>query len=190
MAQVELARHFGYRCSMVASGAERLKWIQDAGVQAVDRMRFPDLWFEESRYKSDEAYRRRYQASESAFLELVRESTQGHGASLFFDHIGEPLTRATSKALGSPGVLATAGWKLGMQTTLVRAIECMGWHMHIHTHYARYQDALEAIAFAEKSGWIPTLHHAPVHWEEIPSMAKAYQAGLDEYFPLFRVNPV
>src|SRR5690606_25381521 len=58
---------------------------------------------------------------------------------------------------GRQGVLATAGWRRGMKTTLLRAIECINHHVYVHTHGARLDEGLEAIAHAEATGWMPPL---------------------------------
>ena len=87
------------------------------------------------------------------------------------------------------GVLATAGWKLGTDFTVNRAIESMHRRIHVHTHYARLSEAPEAMAYAEAHGWLPHLAAAPYAWEDVPRLAQDYAAGkIGTYFPLFAVN--
>ncbi|MBI4863284.1 MAG: zinc-binding alcohol dehydrogenase family protein [Candidatus Riflebacteria bacterium] len=190
IAQLELARLHGYRCAMIASTDERLGLIASKGFIPIDRRRFLDLWFDEQAHETDRAARDRYLAAERTFLDIVGEVTAGGGASIFFDHIGTPVARATLKALASPGVMATVGWKHGMKTSQLRAIECMGWHTHVFTHLARPADARDAAAFAHERGWAPDPLPEPYPFERIPELAARYSDGLQTYFPLYRVNPL
>jgi NADPH:quinone reductase-like Zn-dependent oxidoreductase len=190
LAQVELAQLAGLPTAMIASGSARLGLIESKGITAVDRGQFADLHFDEERYRTDTSFRERYTASENVFLRLVREMTGGEGASIFIEHIGTPVARATLKALGCPGVMATQGWKHGMKTSVVRALECMNWHVHVHTHFARQDDAKAAIQFALTHRWLPDPVPEPYAWSNIPDLAKDYARGLDTYFPLYEVNAI
>ena len=115
--------------------------------------------------------------------------TLGSGVSIFLDFIGLPVHRATLKALGRPGVIATAGWKNGMDLSISRALECMAWHIHAHTHYARYSEGLEAMNFAEEHGWLPPVLDRVYSWDDIPALARDYESNMvDTFFPLFQVN--
>ncbi|MGB8508766.1 MAG: hypothetical protein WCD76_10195, partial [Pyrinomonadaceae bacterium] len=97
--------------------------------------------------------------------------------------------RVTLKALARPGVITTAGWKEGMHLSVVRAIECMKWHTHVHTHYARYAEGLEAVRFAEEQGWMPDVGEEVFGWEDIQRLSGEYTAGkLSSYFPIYQVN--
>jgi NADPH:quinone reductase-like Zn-dependent oxidoreductase len=189
LAQQELAQLSGYRATMIASTDRRLALIESKGMTAVDRRGFPDLAYDEKRFASDRAFRKTYLASERMFLATVAELTGGAGASLFFDHIGSPVTRATLKAMGCPGVLGTAGWKHGMRVSSVRALECMAWHTHVHTHCTRLRDVHASMAFAVTRNWLPAQLEPPRRFEEIPALAAEYARGLDTYFPLYEVNP-
>lgn len=46
------------------------------------------------------------------------------------------------------------GWKHGIKLWTLRALESIRRDLHIHTHYARYSEALEAVKRAEKIGWM------------------------------------
>ncbi|HEX7839074.1 MAG TPA: zinc-binding dehydrogenase, partial [Kofleriaceae bacterium] len=192
-AEADLARLHGCRAAMMSSNPERLAMIARAGIEPIDRREFADLSFDETKYASDSKYRKAYQAAEAAFLKKVKEVTGGYGVSIFVDHIGTPVTRATLKALARQGVIATAGWKHGMVTTSMRAIECIQRHVHVHTHYARRSEARAAMLAAESMGWMPPIGETEtvVEWNDIPKLAEAYAAErVDSYFPVFRVNPV
>ena len=117
------------------------------------------------------------------------ERTGGQGESVFVDIIGTPVIRTTLKALARCGVVATAGWKLGMNVTLLRAIECINRHTHVHTHYARYQEGQAAVEFAERTGWMAPAPDRVYRWEELPELAEDFACGrLDTFFPVFAVN--
>ena len=112
------------------------------------------------------------------------------GVSIFIDFIGLPVFRATLKTLARPGVITTAGWKEGMNPSTVRAIDCINWHTHVHTHYARYAEGAEAVEFAEKNDWMPPADDSVYGWDEIPTLAREYAFGsIVSYFPLFQINP-
>jgi NADPH:quinone reductase-like Zn-dependent oxidoreductase len=187
LAELQLARRDGCETAMVASHEERLELIRSAGIHAVDRRRFPDLDYDPA---ADGAERERYLVSERRFLAAAAAHTGGRGVSIFIDYIGRPVFRATLKALGRPAIVTTAGWKCGMDLSLVRALECMHWHTHVHTHYARYDEGLEAVQASESTGWAPPPPRRVWEWEQIPALARTYAAGeAAEMFPVYRVNP-
>jgi NADPH:quinone reductase-like Zn-dependent oxidoreductase len=191
LAELTLAKFFGCEPAMISSHEERLKIIESMGIKPIDRRQFADLNFNEQKYMSDSDYKKSYQESEEAFLEIVKETTLGQGVSIFIDYIGTPVLRATLKALARPGVLTTAGWKQGMMTSTIRALECMNWHTHIHTHYARYPEAVEAVKFAEDTGWVPPVSSQVYGWDDIALLAQDYAEGkISSYFPIFQVNPI
>jgi threonine dehydrogenase-like Zn-dependent dehydrogenase len=160
-------------------------------MHAIDRRQFPDLQVDEQRYATDPAYKRRYRASEEAFLGLVHDRTHGQGVSIFLDYIGSPVVRATLKAIGRQGVIATAGWKGGALTPTHRAIECIHRRIHVHTHAFRRSDPPAATAYAEHHGWLPRVTGHVYTWDEIPRLADDFAAGrAGSYFPIFVVNPV
>lgn len=188
-AEIMLAQLFGFRTALLSSDLQRIRLIETKGILAINRNRFKDLDFQPTRYQSDPAYRDAYVTAEQAFLETVAQNTDGHGVSIFVDFIGLPVYRATLKALACPGVITSAGWKAGMNLSTLRALECMNWHIHVHTHYALYSDGIEAVQFAEKHSWLPVLEDKIFSWDEVPNLASAYIDGaLSSYFPIFRVN--
>ncbi len=189
-AETTLARLAGCEATLISSNDSRLRLIGEAGVHAIDRRDFANLNFDEDRYKAEPSFRRDYQEAEETFLAKVKEKTQGRGVSIFIDYIGLPVIRATLKALGRPGVITTAGWKQGMNLSTLRAIECMNWHVHVHTHYARYSEGQQAVLFAEQNGWMPPIEDQEYSWDDIPQLADDYASGrCSTYFPLFQLNP-
>jgi len=192
-AEVDLARLHGCRAAMISSNPERLAAIARAGLEPIDRREFAGLEFDDKKYADDPKFRKAYQAAEAAFLDKVKELTDGYGVSIFVDHIGKPVTRATLKALARQGVITTSGWKHGMVTTSMRAIECIERHVHVHTHYARLSEARAAMMAAESTGWMPPIAEteAVVEWNDIPKLAEAHAADrVESYFPVYQVNPV
>jgi NADPH:quinone reductase-like Zn-dependent oxidoreductase len=189
LAELDLARRFGCKATMVTGSDAHRREIAAAGIDTVDRREFSGLQFDPARYESDASYAAAYRDSEARFLSLVRDRTRGEGVSIFLDYIGTPVIRATLKALGRQGVIATAGWKCGMETTVIRAIECLKRHTHVYTHYARLAEAPAAIDYAERNGWMPALTERAYSWDEIPLLASEFAAGeTRSYFPIFAVN--
>jgi NADPH:quinone reductase-like Zn-dependent oxidoreductase len=189
LAESQLARLAGCEVAMISSNDERLRLIKKSGIKAIDRRQFSNLDFNQERCRRDPE-RTAYQTAEETFLSIVKEHTRGQGVSIFIDFIGLPVYRATLKALARPGIITTAGWKLGMNLSSIRAIECMNWHTHVHTHYARYPEGLEAVCFAEEHGWMPPASEQVFAWDEIPALARKHADGaLSTYFPIFQINP-
>ena len=189
LAALSLAKFFGARTAMIASRPERLELIEKLGIAAIDRRPFGDLAFDETRYRSDAAYREQYLQDEKRFLTAVKQHTHGLGVSIFFDNIGLPVYRATLKALGRQGVVATVGWKRGMDLKVNRALECIHHHIHVHGHGARIPEARAAMEFAEQMGWLPPVNGDAYAWEDIPQLADDHAADrISSYFPMFRIN--
>lgn len=189
LAELTLAKLHGCSTVMITSRKSQLDMLDTMGIQGVDFNHFADLNYDNKRYQTDADYRRRYLQSEKTFLNYVREFTGEDGVSIFIDYVGAPVLRATLRALGRQGVITTAGWKKGMETTYLRASECIKRHTHVHTHYARYSDGLPAMAFAEEHDWMPTLNDQVTPWEDIPALASAYEQGkVDTYFPIYSIN--
>jgi NADPH:quinone reductase-like Zn-dependent oxidoreductase len=187
-AELLLAAQLGCRTAMIASTDERLTSIANAGITPIDRRRFPDLAYNEERYRTDPAYKRAYLASERAFLALVRDHTNGDGVSIFIDNIGGPVHRPTLRALGRTAVVTTAGWKHGMDISFNRATACISRHVFVHTHASR--NSPEAVHQAEATGWVPPVPSYVYSWDDIPRLADDYAAGrIESYFPTFQVNP-
>lgn len=191
LAELTLARHSGCQVAMISSNDERLKLIQEMNILPIDRRQFCGLDFDPEKYNTDQKFKRDYLAAEEAFLAVVKEYTLNHGVSIFIDYIGSPVFRATLKSLARPGVITTAGWKKGMNLSTIRAVECMTWHMHVHTHYARYADGFRAIRFAEEHDWMPPIDGKVYDWDSIPQLARNYAEGrIASYFPIYQVNPL
>lgn len=189
LAELSLARLFGCEAALISSLDERLCLIERMNLTPIDRRQFSNLNLDEAKYNSEPAYRKTYQEAEEVFLKIVEERTGQKGVSIFVDFIGVPVFRATLKALARQGVITTAGWKQGMTTSTLRAVECMKWHVHVHTHYARYKQGVEAVNFGEANGWVPPVDNEPFEWKDIPALAEDYRNGrLATYFPIFRVN--
>lgn len=189
-AEIDLARREGCRVAMLSGSEARLAALEQAGITAIDRRGFPGIELDEKQYAADPAYRRAYQEAERAFLRVVRERTEGKGVAIFIEYIGAPVARATVKALARQGVLATAGWLLGMSTTHNRALECIARHVHVHTHFARRAEALDAMQYSIRTGWMPDV--TEVHgWEDVSRLAGDAAGGATRsFFPVYRVNPV
>jgi NADPH:quinone reductase-like Zn-dependent oxidoreductase len=191
-AELQLARRAGFRVAMTASSDRRLSYLREHGIIAVDRRLFPDLQYDPDAVRDDPEYARNYRASEAQFIKTIDELSDGAGVAIFVDNIGAPLYKATVKALGRQGVLATVGWKQGMRINSLRASECIKRHLHVNTHVWRYDDSPEIRDYQESTGWIPAIDPGAIYdFDDIPQLAADYQAGrLDTYFPLFRVNEV
>lgn len=191
LAEVELAKHFGCRVSMVASTEYRLKQLEALGIAPIDRRQFSDLDFDAERYETDRSYRARYLAAEKAFLEKIEQWSEGEGVSIFVDNIGGPVLRATLRSLGRLGIVTTAGWKCGKSLVYNRAAQCIGRNIFVHTHGCRRSEGLAALAFAEEHGWLPPEGAEEYDWEQLPQLAADYASGkIQSYAPVFRVNPL
>ncbi len=189
LAEIDLARRLGHRCVMLSGTPKHLDEIRAAGVFALDRTSFGELQYDPDRYKSDTDYRAAYQEAEGKFIKYVEERTSGRMVHIFVDYVGTPVFRATLKALARGGVVATAGWREGMNLSVVRAVECISRHQLVHTHYARYQQAWKAIAFAEASGWLPHVDAEVTSFDDIPALAARFRAGEASVYPIFAINP-
>lgn len=192
LAELWLARRAGFNTAMIGSRDARLGWIEADGHRPIDRRRWPDLAYDPQARRDDPERYARFRAAEEAFLTTVAEYTRGCGVDIFVDNIGLPVFRTTLKALARQGVVATSGWKLGMNLEVHRAAECIRRHTHVHTHGSRTCAAWEAVRTAEEVGFRPHVDEdAIVPWSEIPRLATAFTAGqVDSYFPTFQVNPV
>jgi NADPH:quinone reductase-like Zn-dependent oxidoreductase len=190
LAELDLARRFGARAVMLSGSDERLAYIAALGLRPLDRRKYGNLAYDHDRFRTDPAYAQAYRAAEEVFLADVLELTHGRKVQIFIDMIGEPVFRATTRALAREGVITSAGWKEGMSLNLMRAIECIERHQHIHTHYARFSQGWQAVAFAEGNGWLPPRPRRVYGFDEIPELAADYQAGTTEFFPIFSVNAV
>jgi hypothetical protein len=190
LAELTLAKDLGFQTLMIASTDERLRLIEDMGITAIDRRQFAGLNYDDQKFNTDPQYRKLYRTEEKKFVDIMMEHTGGKGVDIFIDNIGTPVFRGTLRALARQGVVTTAGWKCGMEMSLLRAVECIKRHIHVFTHFARYSEGVEAISFAEANGWIPPDNNRVYDWENIPQLALDYEQNrLDSYFPLYAVNP-
>lgn len=190
MAELDLARRAGCRVAMTASTDARLREIAGLGIRGVDRRPFADLAFDRDRYRTDPDYRGRYDQAEQRFLAIVDDLTAGHGVSIFLDYIGAPVHRATMKALARQGVIATAGWKRGMELSTNRAMTCQKRNIHVHTHYARLSEVHEALRYSIDHDWMPPAPSQIYAWEDIPQLARDAASGaVDGSYAIYRINP-
>lgn len=189
LAELDLARRHGCQAAMLSGQDENLQTIARLGIKPVDRRDFPGLAWDEERYQRDSDYRRQYNRAETLFLQKVRELTGNEMVQIFVDYIGGPVYRPTLKALSREGVITSAGWKKGMKISHLRAEECIFRHQHIYTHYARYSEAVEAVIYAEATGWMPNAPIKVYSFDEVPQLARDYSAGKTGYFPCFSITP-
>ena len=188
-AELTLAKLQGFCTALISSDPKRLAMIEAAGITPIDRSAFAGLQYDEMRIIADPAYAERYRLAEQRFVAIAKQGTDGRGVSIFVDHLGGNVTHATVKALARPGVITTSGWKTGMKIATNRAMACMQWQTHVHTHYSRYGEGGAAVAFAEEHGWVPPEPETVYAWDQIPQLAADYAAGsISSYFPLFKVN--
>lgn len=188
LAELHLARLRGCRTFQVSSRKDRQDTAERLGITPIDRNEFANLNFDEDRYKADKDYKKQYLESERRFLDIVDSLTQGRGVNIFLDYVGSPVLRATLKAMARQGIIATAGWKDGMSSWFIRAIECIDRHQHIHTHYARYSEGVQAVQFALANEWLPIVDSHVYSYDEVPQLAQDYGSGKFTYFPCFKVN--
>lgn len=189
LAELDLARRHGCRTVMLSGSDHHLAAIPRSGITALDRRRFGELSFDERRYAEDPGYRDRYRETERCFVEAVRRLTDGEMVQVFLDYVGAPVHRLTLRALSREGVIATAGWKEGMELRHLRARECIDRHQHVHTHYARYRQGVQAVRYAEETGWMACADGRVYAFDEVPELADDYEAQRTSYFPIFAINP-
>ena len=188
--ELDLARRHGCRAVMISGNERHLEKIRRLGLTAIDRRIFGELDYDDAKYKNDPVFREQYKKHEELFLNEVKHRTHGEMVQIFLDYVGTPVYRATLKALSREGVIATAGWKEGMEMWHLRAKECIERHQHIYTHYARYQQGLRAVAYAETNDWMPEVDDQKIYtFDQIPQLAEDYEAGTTDYFPCFSINP-
>ena len=188
LAELDLARRHGCRVAMLSGGEQNLRLIERTGIAAIDRRRFGKLSYDEALYASDRVFRAAYRRAETAFLNEVRQQTGGDMVQIFIDYLGGPVYRATLKALSREGVIATAGWKRGMEMSHLRSKECIARHQHVYTHYARYSEGVEAVRYAEANGWMPEVDARVYSFEEVPQLAQDYADEKTGYFPCYALN--
>jgi len=192
LAMVQLASHFGFPASLVASTDYRIGLLKELGITPIDRREFPDLEFDPERYETDrEVYRLKYLRSEKVFLDAIKHVTDGNGVSILVDNIGGPVFRATLRALGRLGIVTTSGWKLGKHLTYDRSLATFSRHIFLHVHGCRRSEGVKSVEFAEEHGWLPPAPPAEevYRWEDVPRLAADYANGkIKSYAPVFEVN--
>lgn len=187
---IDLARRQGCNTAMISGTDGHLDLIAKSGITPVDRRVFSDLNFNERKFTTDPEFRAQYLRAENIFLGEVNRLTKGNQVNIFVDCIGTPVYRATLKALARSGVITTAGWKEGMVLSFLRAMECIDRHQFIHTHWARRSQALAAMKYGEREGWMPTVGSRIFTFDEIPELNQKYSSGeLTDMVTVFSVNP-
>lgn len=191
LAELTLAKRAGFRVAMTAGSDERVSLLRENGIVPVDRRRFPDLTLPSRQTGADRERQARHQASMAEFLSVIDRLSDGRGVAIFVDNIGEPLYRATVKALAREGVIATCGWKAGMRISHLRGAECINRHIHVNTHVWRLPDSPAIRDFQESAGWIaPEGSTVRYDFDQVPQLASDYANGrIASYFPLYLVNP-
>jgi NADPH:quinone reductase-like Zn-dependent oxidoreductase len=191
LAMAQLGKIHGCPGSLVASTDYRVGLLEQLGVTPIDRRTFPDLDFDEERFETDRQYRAKYLQSEAAFLEAVEEVTGGRGVSIFVDNIGGPVFRATLRALGRLGIVATSGWKHGKKLSYDRTAATVNRHIFLHVHGCRRSEGVRSVEFAEEHGWLPPEGAEVYGWDDVPQLAADYASGkIQSYAPVFEVNPL
>lgn len=184
-----LARRQGFRVAMTASSDERLDFLRRQGITPVDRREFPDLAVPR-KGASQPGYAARHQTSLAAFQERIASLSNGHGAAIVLDNIGQPMYPATLAAIAREGVLSTCGWKAGMRMSHLRGAECINRHIHLHTHVWHYPSSAEIRDRVETDTWLPPQDSInTVDFADVGRLAADSIAGrLQPYFSLYRVN--
>jgi len=191
-AELTLARRAGFRVAMTAGSDERVAFLRENGITAVDRRRFPDLSLPTRQERLDRDRHQRRRTSVKDFLDVVKDLSDGHGVAIFVDNIGEPMYDITLSALAREGVIGTCGWKAGMRLSQLRGAECISRHIHVNTHVWRLPDSPGIRDFQEAEGWIaPKGSDVIYDFDRVPELADDYANGsIGSYFPMYRVNPL
>ena len=190
VAELMLAKRAGFRVAMTAGSDERVAFLQENGITAVDRRRFPGLSLPARRERTDRDWHQQRRTSVEDFLNVVRDLSDGYGVAIFVDNIGEPLYDVTLRVLAREGVVATCGWKAGMRLSYLRGAECISRHFHVNTHVWRLPDSPGIRDFQEAKGWIaPKGSDVIYDFDRVPELADDYANGrIGSYFPMYRVN--
>lgn len=168
LAELDLAQRHGCNTSLITSSADHARSAQERGIGTVPRQ--PGG------------------GDDAQILQALRQRTEGRGVAIFIDNIGANF-RLTLRALARQGVVTTCGWREGMVFPLPRAAECIARHVHVFTHYAPTRHGAQAVAYAERTGWGPSVSDGVTPWEDIGRLAEAYAAGeVADYFPTFSIN--
>ncbi|MEV7187805.1 zinc-binding alcohol dehydrogenase family protein [Kitasatospora sp. NPDC093102] len=191
-AELMLAKRAGFRVAMTAGSDERVAFLREHGITAVDRRRFPSLSQPTPQERTDRERHRQRRTSVQEFQQLVRELSDGHGVAIFVDNIGEPLYDVTLGSLAREGVVTTCGWKAGMRLNHLRGAESIARHIHVNTHVWRLPDSPGIRDFQEAEGWMaPQGSDVVYDFDQVPELADDYANGrIGSYFPMYRVNPL
>lgn len=190
-AQALLAKYYGFDVAMIASHPERLDMLKSFGIIPIDRRKYQALNFNEEKYNFDKSYKREYTASVNMFKKDVTSFSPSKDVSIIFDHLGGDNFRTTLRLLGREGVVATAGWKIGMKLSYIRANSCINRQFFIHTHYANLMECIESINFSINNNWNAPINNDYYTWDKIPILADDYsKERIISYFPIYEVNPI
>lgn len=191
LAELTLARRAGFRVAMTAGSDERIALLRENGIVPVDRRHFPDLSVSPRQAGPDRERQARHHASTAQFQGVIDDLSDGRGVAIFVDNIGEPLYKATVRALAREGVITTCGWKAGMRISQLRGAECINRHIHVNTHVWRLPDSPVIRDFQDSAGWIaPEGCTVLYDFDHVPQLADDYANGrIGSYFPLYQVNP-
>jgi NADPH:quinone reductase-like Zn-dependent oxidoreductase len=187
-AELQMARRAGFRVGMTASTEARLALLKQHGISPVDRRNFQSLHYDTQAAPDMTLYRE----AERTFRAIIDELSDAKGVAIFIDNIGAPLYKATMKVLARQGVVTTVGWKLGMRTFNLRASDCIKRQLFVNTHVWRQGDSEAIRDYLENTGWLADSNPDAVYdFDDVPQLAADYAAQrIDNYFPLFRINPV
>lgn len=170
-AELSLAVKKGCKAYMFASTPSRLDMIESEGIHSINRLQFNKENFERE------------------VLDYINDITNGKMASIFIDNIGGNLFNLTLKSLSRQGVIATSGWKNGAALPFVRSMECINRHIFVHTHYATYEEGLDAVDFAVNNNWVPQVENDFYEWENIVDLVNEYKlSNTISYFPIYKIN--
>ena len=169
-AELLLAKKLGFNVYMTVSNEYREKYTRSSGIIPINRTTFKDF--------------------EKDFLSYISRETHNEGASIFIDNLGGTFTKIALKGLGRNAVISSCGWKTGSLLPISRTIECINRHIHVNTHYANHQEALDAINYAIAHNWMPIIDDVYTYcWEDIPQLILDYQnSKIPSYFPIYEIN--
>lgn len=168
-AELKLAKLMGCLAGMITSKSKVMQLCNENGISVVDR-----------KIRNDSA---------KAFRKEVMQKTNGKGVSVFIDNIGQETYQDTIRLLARQGVLATNGWKDGAIYPVIRPVECIARHIHVHTHYATYEEGLAAMRFAEENDWIPPYLEKVYGFEELGDLTEKYRDGkLQSDYIVFKIQ--
>lgn len=186
LAALSLAVKQGHKAFMVCGSDNKASEASELGIEVIDRREFPYL--DHGLLNGSKEEVRSHMRSEAKFLKEVRNRTEGNGADLFIDFVGEPLINATERAMARGGVIATSGWKTGVNVEINRARSSIGRISHIHSHYCSLPEFIKAVAFSETESWLPK-NWVEGSFENVSQFHDTYaKGGIDSYFPIVKIG--